>query len=147
MTGMRLDREAIMRIIPHRDPFLMLDRVEHMMFEPTPLAMGWKDVRADEAWAAGHFPGNPIFPGVLMTEALAQLAGVLALSMLGSSDGNPMYLVGVDKMRFRRLVKPGESLRLDVRRTEARRRMWFFEGSATVNGERACEGTFLATMP
>jgi 3-hydroxyacyl-[acyl-carrier-protein] dehydratase len=139
-----MDRDEILALLPHREPFLMVDRV--LELEPATRGVGIKSVRADEDWARGHFPGNPIFPGVLITEALAQLAGVVWLAGNRERAGATVYLVGVDKMRFRRVVRPGDELRLEVEATGQKRGIWMFDGRASVGGERAAEGSFLATV-
>lgn len=139
-----MDLEAIKALLPHREPFLMVDRIVEIT--PGERAVGVKAVRADEDWARGHFPGQPIFPGVLITEALAQVAALVWLSGAPERAGTTVYLVGVDKMRFRRVVRPGDELRLEVRFTGAKRRIWMFEGAATVGGERAADGSFMATV-
>lgn len=139
-----MDRDEILRLLPHRDPFLMVDRLVEL--EPGKRAVGIKDVRADEDWARGHFPGDPIFPGVLITEALAQVAALIFLAGHQDHAGATVYLVGVDKIRFRRPVRPGEALRLAVEVTGQKRRIWTFDGRATVGDERVAEGSFLATV-
>lgn len=139
-----MDRDEIQRILPHRPPFLMIDRIDAL--EPGVHAIGVKFVTADEPWAAGHFPGNPVMPGVLVAEALAQVAGVLTLTAHPEFAGQAVYLLGFDKIRFRRPVRPGNELRLEVTVVDRRRRMWFFEGLATVDGERVADGRFLATL-
>lgn len=136
--------EEIERILPHRFPFRMVDRVDDL--EPGVRAVGVKFVSADEPWAAGHFPGHPILPGVLVAEALAQVAGIIALTANPDHAGKPVYLLGYDKLRFRKPVRPGDELRLTVSVSDKRRKMWFFEGTATVNGERVADGAFLATI-
>ncbi len=140
-----MDREEIEAILPHRAPFLMLDRIVEL--DPGRRGVGIKRVGADEFWVQGHFPGNPILPGVLVAEALAQMAAVIWLSANRERVGQPVYLVGMDKMRFRRIVKPGDELRLEVALTSERRKMLFFDAIATVDGHKVADGQFLATMP
>ena len=139
-----LDLNGIKALLPHREPFLLIDRIEEL--EPGVRAVGIKEVGHDEFWAAGHFPGNPIFPGVLVAEALAQVAGVVFLSQSDEYAGTAVYLVGMDKMRFRKPVLPGQTLRLEVTVDRKRLRIWTFETLATVDGERVAHGTFLATV-
>lgn len=139
-----MDIEEIKRVLPHRWPFLLVDRVEDL--EPGVKGVGFKDVSADEPWAQGHFPGNPIMPGVLVSEAMAQVAGVIALTANPDHAGQAVYLLGFDKLRFRRIVRPGDTLRIEVSVTDKRRKMWFFDGLVTVNGERVADGSFLATV-
>jgi 3-hydroxyacyl-[acyl-carrier-protein] dehydratase len=139
-----MEREEILALLPHRDPFLMVDRLVEL--DPGKRAVGIKGVRADEDWARGHFPGNPVMPGVLITEALAQVAALIFLAAHRDRAGTTVYLVGIDKIRFRRVVRPGDELRLEVTVTGNKRRIWMFDGIATVNGERAADGSFLATV-
>ncbi len=140
-----MERDEIEALLPHREPFLMVDRLVEV--EPGVRAVGIKEVRADEDWARGHFPGNPIFPGVLITEALAQGAALIFLCGHPERAGATFYLVGVDKMRFRRVVRPGDILRLEVALTSSKRRLWFFDVAAsTTQGERVANGTILATV-
>jgi 3-hydroxyacyl-[acyl-carrier-protein] dehydratase len=137
-----LDRAAIEALLPHRAPFLFLDRVESL--EPGVRAVGWREVPRDEFWVGAHFPGTPVLPGVLLAEALAQLAAVLAISAQPEFGGRPVYLVGFDKLRFRRPVRPGDAVRLEVSVVEAGR-LWAFDGLAMVNGEKVADGRFLAS--
>ena len=140
-----MEREQIEALLPHREPFLLVDRLIEV--EPNSRAVGIKVVRADEEWARGHFPGNPILPGVLITEALAQVAALIYLSGHPERAGATFYLVGVDKMRFRRIVRPGDVLRLEVSLTSNRRRLWIFDALATtLDGERVATGSILATV-
>ncbi len=134
-----LDRAGIEALLPHRDPFLMLDRVTELV--PGERAIGEKDV-TDEM-CKGHFPGHPVMPGVLITEAMAQLAAVIALSANTEAAGKPVYLLGTDKMRFRKMVKPGDVLQLEVTLTDSRR-MLTFTGTAKVDGARVATGSILA---
>jgi 3-hydroxyacyl-[acyl-carrier-protein] dehydratase len=139
-----LDRDGVMAVLPHRHPFLLVDSVHDLV--PGERAVGVKQVTAEEPWAPGHFPGNPVMPGVLIAEALAQVAGVIALTANPEYAGQAVYLLGFDKIRFRKPVRPGDQLELSVTVTSRRRTMWFFEGTATVGGERVADGTFLATV-
>lgn len=140
-----MEREQIEALLPHREPFLMVDRLIEL--EHGVRAVGLKEVRADEDWARGHFPGNPVFPGVLITEALAQVAALAYLSAHTDEAGGVVYLVGLDKMRFRRVVRPGDVLRLEVAVSRKRRGLWFFDGQATtLEGERVADGSFMAKV-
>jgi 3-hydroxyacyl-[acyl-carrier-protein] dehydratase len=140
-----MDRDAILALLPHRDPFLMVD--EMIEIEPGVRGVGVKHVRADEDWARGHFPGNPILPGVLVTEALAQVAAIVHLAAHAERAGSVrVYLVGVDRMRFRRVIRPGDVVHLAVALTGHKRNLWTFDGEATVDGERAADGRFLAAI-
>ena len=137
-------KAEIEALLPHRDPFRMLDRVDAL--EPGVRGVGVKWVDSGESWVPGHFPGQPILPGVLIAEALAQLGGVIAMTANPDKVGQAVYLLGFDKLRFRRPVRPGDELRLEVTVTAVRRGMWFFDGEARVGDERAADGSFLATL-
>ncbi|MCB9678552.1 MAG: 3-hydroxyacyl-ACP dehydratase FabZ [Alphaproteobacteria bacterium] len=139
-----MNREQIQKLIPHRDPMLMVDEVVEI--EPGKRALARKYVRDDEFWCVGHFPGEPILPGVLMSEALAQTAGIVFASAHTDRAGGNVYLVGMDKMRFRQMVRPGDVLELEVEVIEERHHMWTFSGTARVGGKRAATGTFMATV-
>lgn len=139
-----MDLDEIKALLPHRPPMLMVDRVVEI--EPGVRAVGVKQVRADEPWCAGHFPGDPIMPGVLIAEALAQVAALIHLSAHRDQAGQSVYLVGMDKMRFRRPVRPGDELVLEAIKTGEKRRIATFDATATVRGERVASGSFMATL-
>jgi len=132
---MVLSREEIMEIIPHRDPFLLVDEV--LELEPGARALGVKHVREDDYWFSGHFPGEPIMPGVLMIEAIAQ-AGAVAVLSLPEQGGKTAYLGGVTNARFRRKVVPGDDLMLEVEIVKRRGPVGVGKGTAAVGGELAC---------
>ncbi|MGR3486149.1 MAG: 3-hydroxyacyl-ACP dehydratase FabZ [Paracoccaceae bacterium] len=141
------DIQLIQAILPHRYPFLLVDRVEGI--EGTTRATGLKNVTMNEPHFQGHFPGTPIMPGVTIVEAMAQTAAVMVGATMGLTNGNLLvYFMGIDACRFRRKVVPGDQLRLDV--TTARGKpggkVWKFDGRATVDGELACEAQFTAMM-
>jgi len=131
-----LGPEDVLRILPHRPPFLFIDRVES--HEPGLRAVGIKCVSANEPFFAGHFPGRPIMPGVLLLEALAQV-GAVAILTLPEFAGRIALFGGVDDVRFRRPVVPGDVLRLEVEIVRRRGRAGVGRGMATVAGERAAE--------
>lgn len=131
-----LDAAAIMRILPHRPPFLFVDRVEITV--PGRSAVGWKAVSANEPYFVGHFPGHPVLPGVLILEAMAQVGGVVLLS-LPEFAGRLAYFGGIEQARFRRQVVPGDTLRLEVELTRRLGRVGRARAVATVTGERAAE--------
>ncbi len=133
-----LDREQIEAIIPHRDPFLLLDRV--LEFVPGESVIAEKDISPDMDVFKGHFPGYPVFPGVLQVEALAQAGAVAALS-LPENKGKLALFAGIEKVRFRRQVQPGDTLRLEVQMTRARPPLGKGEGRAYVGDELACAAT------
>ncbi|WP_373049449.1 3-hydroxyacyl-ACP dehydratase FabZ [Vulgatibacter sp.] len=137
--------EQIQEILPHRYPFLLVDRVVEM--EPGVRIKAFKNVTVNEQFFNGHFPGHPVMPGVLIVEALAQAVALLAA---GSSDvdmrGRVIYLAGVDNARFRQPVKPGD--RLDLEGTVIKRKgpLWKLQGIATVDGKKVAEAELMATL-
>ena len=139
-----LEAADIMRVIPHRYPFLLVDRVVEL--EPGKRAVGIKQVTANEPQFTGHFPGRPIMPGVLMVEALAQTAGVAVLS-LDEYRGKLGLFAGIDDCRFKRLVQPGDTLRLEVTVEKLRGMFGRVRGVATVKGEVAVEATLSIIIP
>ena len=141
-----LDVRAIQRIIPHRFPILLVDRIVEL--EPGQRAVGLKNVSTNEWFFEGHFPGNPIMPGVLIVEALAQTGAVAALSA-DEFSGKLGLFAGIDGVRFRRQVVPGDQLRLDVEMERLRRGIGRAWAKATVDGETAAEGrlTFALVDP
>ena len=140
MTDKTLSARTIEGLIPHRYPFLLVDRVTD--FEPNERLTAIKSVSAADPWFAGHFPGNPIMPGVLIVEALAQAGCLLSQLSLSDDAERPLYvLVGVDQARFRRAVVPGDRLDLEIRVDKIRRGMWWYLGTASVDGEVAATAT------
>ena len=139
-----LDRDGIRAIIPHREPFLLVDEVTEL--EPGVRAAGRYLVKADEWYLAGHFPGNPIMPGVLQVEALAQLGAVCGLAHPDFA-GKLALFAGIDDVRFKRIVRPGDVLELECRITRLRGPIGKADASAHVGGELACRGalTFALT--
>lgn len=138
--GISLDAEGIMEIIPHRPPFLLIERVEDL--EPGVRCTAYKTIREDEYPLSGHFPGEPIMPGVLIVEALAQAGAVAELS-LESNKGKIALFAGIDNVRFRRQVVPGDTLKLEIEIVKRRGPIGKGEAKATVNGEVAAEGTLM----
>jgi 3-hydroxyacyl-[acyl-carrier-protein] dehydratase len=139
-----LEAADIMRLIPHRYPFLMVDRVVELT--PGQRAVGIKQVTANEPQFTGHFPGRPIMPGVLMVEALAQTAGV-AVMTLDEYRGKLGLFAGIDECRFRRMVVPGDTLRLEVTVEKLRGMFGRVKGIATVDGEVAVEAVLSIIIP
>lgn len=136
-----MNKEQIMEVIPHRDPFLLIDTVEEL--EPGVRVVATKYMDPDSFWFKGHFPGYPVTPGVLMVEMLAQAGAVCALSM-PENKGKLAFFGGIDKAKFRRQVGPGDTLRLEVEMTKVRGKFGYGNGRATVDGDRAvtCEIMF-----
>jgi 3-hydroxyacyl-[acyl-carrier-protein] dehydratase len=135
-----LDRDAIMRIIPHRAPFLLVDRIDS--FEPGVRATGELDVNGDMFWVPGHFPDYAVMPGVLIVEACAQV-GAVALLSLPENAGHIAFFAGIDKVRFKRQVRPGDTLRLDCEITKRRGPIGFGSAKAWVGEELACSGELM----
>jgi len=138
-----MKRAEIEQLLPHRDPFLLIDEIVEIV--PGESATAFKDVRDTEFWVPGHFPNEAVMPGVLIAEAMAQVAGVIYVLANQDKAGNALYLVGMDKIRFRRPVRPGDRLMLQVSVEECRRRMWRFKATALVNGKKVADGSLLAT--
>ncbi|BCO30482.1 3-hydroxyacyl-[acyl-carrier-protein] dehydratase FabZ [Thiohalobacter sp. COW1] len=146
MTDTLMDINEIMRELPHRYPFLLIDRVtEYVAGEHL---VGYKNVSFNEPFFNGHFPEKPIMPGVLVIEALAQATGLLAFRSMGREGRREnvlYYLVGVDKARFKRPVEPGDQLMLHVRVKNTRRGIWVFEAEAKVDGKLAASAELMCT--
>lgn len=139
------DIDLIKRIIPHRYPFLLVDRVVEI--DGTKSGIGIKNVTANEPQFTGHFPQTPVFPGVLMVEAMAQTAAVIAgvgLDLVDKDMG--VYFMAMDAVKFRRKVTPGDTLRMKVETVRGGGKVWKFAGQASVDGEVACECAFTAMM-
>ena len=139
----KLSIDQIKKYLPHRYPFLLVDRVQDFVLNES--ITGYKNLTANESFFNGHFPVKPVMPGVLMIEALAQLSGVLILKSLelNPDNDNVFFLAGVDKTRFKRLVTPGDRLDMQVDVIKVRSSLWKFKGVCTVDGELACEAEFM----
>ncbi|MFT4782977.1 MAG: 3-hydroxyacyl-[acyl-carrier-protein] dehydratase [Paracoccaceae bacterium] len=139
------DLELIQRIIPHRYPFLLIDKVRDIV--PNVSAVGVKNVTFNEPHFQGHFPGAPIMPGVMIVEAMAQTAAVMAGVTLGLADKNMLvYFMAIDSCKFRRKVVPGDVLELEVTVKRSGSKIWKFAGKASVGGEMAAQAEFTAMM-
>jgi 3-hydroxyacyl-[acyl-carrier-protein] dehydratase len=137
------DLTLIQRIIPHRYPFLLVDKVRDIVVGKS--CIGIKNVTFNEPQFQGHFPGMPIFPGVMIVEAMAQTSGILVGVTMDLADkGAKVFFMGVESAKFRRKVVPGDVMELHVRALRGGGRVWKFEGRAMVDGELACEATFMA---
>ena len=135
--------KEIQELLPHRYPFLLVDRIVEI--DPGTKAVGIKNVTINEEFFQGHFPGQPIMPGVLMIEALAQVAGILAFKS-GAPLGKTVFFMSIEKAKFRRPVVPGDQLRLEVSVLQHRGNVWKFAGSARVEEKVAAEAEFTAMV-
>ncbi|OGQ55318.1 MAG: 3-hydroxyacyl-[acyl-carrier-protein] dehydratase FabZ [Deltaproteobacteria bacterium RIFCSPLOWO2_02_FULL_53_8] len=138
-----IDIKEILKILPHRYPFLLIDKVIEL--EANKFAKGIKNVTINEPFFQGHFPGHPIMPGVLIIEAMAQVGGVLAFKSADVSN-KVVYFMGIDKARFRKPVLPGDSLALNLTVTRIRGAIWGFKGEAYVDGTLVAEAELMATI-
>ena len=141
---MTLDRDQICAVLPHRGTMLLVDRVTDIV--PGEGATAEYDVGHDAHWVSGHFPDQPVMPGVLIVEALAQTAALSALVERPELTGSSIYLVGLKRFKFRRPVVPGETLIMRADKVASKRGFVSFKVTATVNTERVADGELLATM-
>lgn len=132
-----LSKNEIEKIIPQRDPFLMIDEVEK--YTPGESCIAYKNVKKEEWYFKGHFPGNPIMPGVLITESLAQ-AGAIAILSLEENKGKNALFGGIDKMRFKKMVVPGDKLKLEVKIIKRKGPIGIGEAIASVDGKVVAKG-------
>jgi 3-hydroxyacyl-[acyl-carrier-protein] dehydratase len=147
-----IESKEIMRILPHAYPFLLVDRI--LEVEPGKRIVGIKNVTYNEPFFPGHFPGQPIMPGVLIVEAMAQTAGILAFITMaeggqekaGEHQKKPVFFLGIDNARFRKPVIPGDQLRFEIEVTRQRQSFWGFKGKALVDGKLVAEADLLAMM-
>ncbi|MEL6571014.1 MAG: 3-hydroxyacyl-ACP dehydratase FabZ [Pseudomonadota bacterium] len=146
-TPTTADIQLIQSILPHRYPFLLVDKVHSI--DGTRSAVGIKNVTMNEPHFQGHFPGTPIMPGVTIVEAMAQTAAVMVGTSMGLTDGNLLvYFMGIDGCKFRRKVIPGDVLEMKIETTRGKPggKVWKFKGVASVEGEMAAEAEFTAMM-
>ncbi len=140
-----IEVSRILQILPHRWPFVLVDRVTEVV--PRELVRGHKCVSMNEPWFLGHFPGNPVMPGVLILESLAQIGGILAYaSDPFDVSQSLMYFLGIDRAKFRRPVIPGDRLDLEVKVMHHRENVWKLKGVASVDGTLCAEGELLASV-
>lgn len=139
-----MDIHEVLKYLPHRYPFLLIDRILKIDMGKSIVAL--KNVTMNESFFTGHFPNRPVMPGVLILEAMAQAGCVLAYQSTNTSpnDGVLYYFAGIDNARFRRVVEPGDQLRLEVSVLRAKRDVWKLEGSAYVGEELACSAEFMS---
>jgi 3-hydroxyacyl-[acyl-carrier-protein] dehydratase len=140
-----IDIKGILRAIPHRYPFLMVDRI--ISIKGDDFAIGIKNITANEPQFQGHFPDNPVFPGVLLLEGMAQTAGVICMQMLGlNGAGSAPYFLTIDKAKFRKPVYPGDTVEYHMTKIARRRNMWWYRGEARVAGQIVAEGELGAVI-
>ena len=140
-----IEIKEIIHILPHAYPFLLVDRIIEM--EPGKRIVGIKNVTYNEPFFPGHFPGHPIMPGVLIVEAMAQTAGLLVFNSLPQEQHEPqIYFLGIDNVRFRKPVIPGDQLHLELEITKHRQSIWGFKGKALVDGKLVAEAELLAML-
>ncbi|HEY4044246.1 MAG TPA: 3-hydroxyacyl-ACP dehydratase FabZ [Rhodopila sp.] len=140
-----IDIQRIMRAIPHRYPFLMLDRIVDVVLNTS--AVGVKNVSVNESFFAGHFPNHPVMPGVLIIESMAQTAAVLVVESLGpDAAGKLVYFMSIEGAKFRRPVVPGDQLRIHIVKERSRGNVWRFHSIARVDGVAVAEATYSAMI-
>ena len=136
--------EEIMKTLPHRYPFLLVDRI--LELEPQKRVVGVKNVTINEPFFQGHFPGHPIMPGVLIVEAMAQVGGMLLLGAVEDAAQKVVYFMSLDNVKFRRPVKPGDQIRFELEMIQIRGMVCKMRGIARVDGEVVCEADMAAMM-
>ncbi|MBI4655055.1 MAG: 3-hydroxyacyl-ACP dehydratase FabZ [Nitrospirae bacterium] len=137
-----MSTREIQKILPHRYPFLLIDKIIEL--EPGVKAVGIKNVTINEPFFQGHFPNFPIMPGVLIIEAMAQVAGVLAFR--SGAEGNSVYFMSIEKAKFRKPVFPGDQLRFEIKVIQVRNNIWRLSGGAFVDGKLVSEAEFTAMV-
>ena len=138
LTLEAVDIAEILKLLPHRYPFLMVDRIVNLRADD--FAIGIKNVTVNEPQFLGHFPNNPVFPGVLLIEGMAQTAGVLCLKSLGATEKPQLvYFLTIDKARFRKPVVPGDTVEYHMTKINRRKMMWWYRGEAKVGGDLVAE--------
>jgi len=144
-TEKTIDIDRIKQMIPHRYPFLMIDKVINV--NPGVSAVGIKNVTINEPFFEGHFPSLPVMPGVLIVEAMAQTAAVLVMDTLGKeTEGRLVYFMSIDAARFRKPIRPGDTVRISVEKCQQRGSVWKFKSEAHVEGTLMAEATYSAMI-
>ncbi len=137
-----IDIKEILSLLPHRYPLLLVDRVIELV--PETKAVGIKNVTINEPFFQGHFPNNPVMPGVLIVEAMAQVAGILAFK--SGVEGKSVYFMSIEKVKFRKPVLPGDQIRFEVSVSHKRGNVWKFSGNAFIDGKLVAEAEFTAMV-
>ncbi|HRC27357.1 MAG TPA: 3-hydroxyacyl-ACP dehydratase FabZ [Alphaproteobacteria bacterium] len=141
----KIDITRIMEMIPHRYPFLLIDRI--VDFVPGERAVGLKNVSINEPQFQGHFPAFPVMPGVLIIESMAQTAAILVVQTLGKdAEGKLVYFMTIDEARFRKPVVPGDAMYIHIEKLQVRRNVWKFRAEAKVDGRVCAEATYSAMI-
>lgn len=140
-----LDINRIMELIPHRYPMLLVDKVKDIV--PGESCTGIKNVTMNEPQFTGHFPQKPVFPGVMIVEAMAQTSAILVMQTLGQeAEGRLVYFMGIEEAKFRRPIGPGDQIQIKVQKVQNRRNVWKFKGEAWVDGNLHAEATYTAMI-
>jgi 3-hydroxyacyl-[acyl-carrier-protein] dehydratase len=139
-----VDIAGVLKMLPHRYPFLMIDRVRDIRGDD--FGIGIKNVTINEPHFQGHFPNNPVFPGVLMIEGMAQTAGVLVIASTGWAQPKSVFFLTIDKAKFRKPVLPGDTIEYHMTKTSQRKTMWWYEGVAKVAGQTVAEANIGAMI-
>ncbi len=144
MNNTIIDITQIMKLIPHRHPFLLVDKI--VQFQPNSSITGVKNVTYNEQFFIGHFPSRPVMPGVLIVEALAQTSAILVAKSMASTEDKEVYFMAIENMKFRKVVIPGDTLYLNCQIRQQRSNVWKFTGKAKVMNEVVTEGEFSAMV-
>jgi 3-hydroxyacyl-[acyl-carrier-protein] dehydratase len=139
-----VDIKRLMELLPHRYPFLLIDKVTDIRGDD--FGIGVKNVTANEPQFMGHFPGQPVYPGVLMVEGMAQTGGVLATNILPVDPNRLVFFMTIDKAKFRRQVGPGDVIHYHMTKIARKRNIWFYRGEAFVDGKLVCEAELSAML-